>query len=189
MRPRVVVVAHRERMVAEGIAAALAGCPGIVPLAAVTAREAARHGERAEAVALDQSLTGAEEAAAALRNKGVRVVFVGEEGAGGEEDVARVSTQFPVSALAAALIPGYSKGHIRGASATRLLTPREKDVLSLVAQGFAGKQVARHLGISPKTVEQHKTRIFSKLGVPNQAAAVSVALGAGRSDLWTLARI
>jgi protein AroM len=69
-----------------------------------------------------------------------------------------------------------------------LLTPRERDVLSLVARGFAGKQVARHLGISPKTVEQHKTRIFSKLGVPNQAAAVSVAMGAGRSESWTLAR-
>jgi len=57
-----------------------------------------------------------------------------------------------------------------------------------VARGFAGKQVASHLGISPKTVERHKTRIFAKLKVPNQAAAVSVVLAAGRSDLWTLAR-
>jgi DNA-binding CsgD family transcriptional regulator len=42
-----------------------------------------------------------------------------------------------------------------------------------------GKQVARHLGISPKTVEQHKTRIFAKLGVPNQAAAVRMVVAAG----------
>jgi DNA-binding CsgD family transcriptional regulator len=187
MRPRVVVVAHRERMVAEGIAAALAACPGILPIAAVTAAEAARHGVRADAVAIDQCLMGAEEAAAALRNRGVRVVFVGEDTAGGDEG-ARVSTRSPVSALAAALIPGYSKGHMKDGTAARLLTPRERDVLSLVARGFAGKQVAHHLGISPKTVEQHKSRIFSKLGVPNQAAAVSVAMGAGRSESWTLAR-
>jgi DNA-binding CsgD family transcriptional regulator len=46
--------------------------------------------------------------------------------------------------------------------------------------------VARHLGISPKTVEVHKTRIFAKLGVPNQAAAV-YALGNRMegSELWT----
>ena len=187
MRPRVVVVAHRERMVAEGIAAALAACPGILPIAAVTAAEAARHGVRADAVAIDQFLTGAVEAAASLRNKGVRVVFVGEDTAGGDEG-ARVSTRSPVSALAAALIPGYSRVPIKDGNPARLLTPRERDVLSLVARGFAGKQVAQHLGISPKTVEQHKSRIFSKLGVPNQAAAVSVAMGAGRSESWTLAR-
>jgi DNA-binding CsgD family transcriptional regulator len=35
------------------------------------------------------------------------------------------------------------------------------------------------MGISPKTVENHKQRIFSKLGVQNQAHAVSVALRQG----------
>ena len=48
---------------------------------------------------------------------------------------------------------------------------REQEILRLVARGRSGKQVARQLGISPKTVERHKTRIFAKLGVPNQAAA------------------
>jgi DNA-binding CsgD family transcriptional regulator len=187
MRPRVVVVVHRERMIAEGIAAALAGRPGMLPIAAVSIEEAARCAERADAVALDQCLAGAAEAADALRRKGVRVVLVGEESPEGAGE-ARVSTRSPVSALAAALIPGYSNGHAEGGPPMRLLTPRERDVLSLVAQGFAGKQVARHLGISPKTVEQHKTRIFAKLGVPNQAAAVSAVLGSGRSELWTLAR-
>jgi DNA-binding NarL/FixJ family response regulator len=47
-----------------------------------------------------------------------------------------------------------------------------------VSRGLAGKQVARHLGISPKTVERHKTRIFAKLGVANQAAAVRAAFAA-----------
>ena len=44
---------------------------------------------------------------------------------------------------------------------------------------MSGKQVARHLGISPKTVEHHKTRIFAKLGVPNQTAAVTLAMAGG----------
>jgi DNA-binding CsgD family transcriptional regulator len=41
---------------------------------------------------------------------------------------------------------------------------------------MAAKQVARHLGISPKTVERHKGHIFAKLGVSNQAAAVHVGM-------------
>ena len=58
--------------------------------------------------------------------------------------------------------------------------PRERQILSLVTDGLAGKQVARVLGISPKTVERHKTRIYSKLGVPNQAAAAGLAARAYR---------
>jgi DNA-binding NarL/FixJ family response regulator len=55
-----------------------------------------------------------------------------------------------------------------------------------VARGLAAKQVARQLRISPKTVERHKTRIFTKLRVPNQAAAVRAAMDRelGRSDTW-----
>lgn len=47
-----------------------------------------------------------------------------------------------------------------------------------VRRGSAG-QATRHFGISNKTVERHKTRIFAKLGVPNQAAAVGVAVRRG----------
>ena len=55
-----------------------------------------------------------------------------------------------------------------------------------MAEGFAAKQVARHLGISPKTVERHKTRIYAKLGAPNQAAAVHLAFagGGGGTNAW-----
>ena len=49
---------------------------------------------------------------------------------------------------------------------------------------MAGKQIARVLGISPKTVEQHKTRAFKRLGVPNQAAAVAM-LTEGRGGAWS----
>jgi DNA-binding NarL/FixJ family response regulator len=78
-------------------------------------------------------------------------------------------------------------GNGSGAGSPLPLTERQREILALVAQGLAGKQVARHLGISPKTVERHKTRIFARLGVPNQTAAVSLALTGEleRSRSWT----
>jgi DNA-binding NarL/FixJ family response regulator len=57
------------------------------------------------------------------------------------------------------------------------LTGRELEVLGAMSDGLSAKAVAHHLGIAVKTVENHKTRIFDKLGVRTQAQAVAVALG------------
>lgn len=173
MTPTGVVVLHRQAMVAEGIAAALARFPSIVPIAATTdPGEAVACGERADAVAIDQDLTGADIAAAQLRRRGVRVVFIGEQR--GDDEGIHVPARSPVAALASALVPALGNGN--GGSSGKPLTRREREILALVARGMAAKQVARHLGISPKTVERHKGHIFAKLGVPNQAAAVHVAM-------------
>jgi DNA-binding NarL/FixJ family response regulator len=51
------------------------------------------------------------------------------------------------------------------------LSPREVDVLRLVADGASNKLVARELGVSEKTVKSHMTRIFDALGVTNRTAA------------------
>lgn len=59
------------------------------------------------------------------------------------------------------------------------LTAREIEVLAAMADGLATKAIARELGMAIKTVENHKTRIFDKLGVRNQAAAVTFAIGHG----------
>jgi DNA-binding NarL/FixJ family response regulator len=59
------------------------------------------------------------------------------------------------------------------------LTARELDVLQLVGSGLTTREISVRLGISPKTVENHKQRIFAKLGVQNQAHAVAVALRSG----------
>ncbi len=167
---RGVVVAHKEMMVAEGIAAALTRYPSVAPVVATTSVDAlARLTDRAQAVALDLEIPGAEEAARQLRRDGIRVVFIG--GVGDDEGI-RVSTGMPVASLASALIPATG----RRAPAPLPLTKRQREILALVAQGLAGKQVARHLGISPKTVERHKTKMFARLGVPNQTAAVSLVM-------------
>jgi two-component system, NarL family, response regulator NreC len=66
--------------------------------------------------------------------------------------------------------------HDRRDDRTSDLTSREREVLGAVSDGLSTKAVAHHLGISVKTVENHKTRIFDKLGVRSQAEATAVAL-------------
>jgi DNA-binding NarL/FixJ family response regulator len=56
-----------------------------------------------------------------------------------------------------------------------VLTPREQEVLRHLAEGMTAASCARALRVSPKTVDNHKQRIFSKLGVQNQAHAVALA--------------
>jgi DNA-binding CsgD family transcriptional regulator len=183
---RSVVVAHRETMVAEALAASLARYPRLLPVAVTTsAIEGERCAERAHALVLDRELPGAGGAAGRLQRRGVRVVLLGEGGP--EEEAPCISTRAPVASLAWAIDPESSAT----SDASPALTQREGEVLELVSRGLAGKQVARYLGISPKTVEQHKTRIFAKLGVSNQTAAVRLALasGLGRSNPWIRSNI
>lgn len=56
------------------------------------------------------------------------------------------------------------------------LTPREKDVLGLAANGFRNKDIGDKLGISVRTVECHFNNILAKLGVSSRTAAVVHAL-------------
>jgi DNA-binding NarL/FixJ family response regulator len=63
------------------------------------------------------------------------------------------------------------------------LSPRELDVLRSVAAGLSDKQVAGRLGISPKTVRNHMSQIFSKLQASNRVEAVIKALRRGVLNL------
>lgn len=66
----------------------------------------------------------------------------------------------------------------RAASAvTEELSPRERGILALIAQGQSNKEIARHLGITPETVKSHVKNIFIKLAVEKRAQAVSRAQG------------
>jgi NarL family two-component system response regulator LiaR len=56
------------------------------------------------------------------------------------------------------------------------LTPRELDVLRLVVEGFANKEIARRLAITEKTVKTHVSSILQKLGVPDRTSAAVLAL-------------
>lgn len=59
------------------------------------------------------------------------------------------------------------------------LTPREVEVLRLIALGHTSAEVARKLHISPRTVESHRARLHSKLGLATRAELVRYALGRG----------
>jgi DNA-binding CsgD family transcriptional regulator len=61
-----------------------------------------------------------------------------------------------------------------------LLTPRERAALAQIVKGASNKEAARALGISPRTIEFHRTNILRKLNVRNVVELVSVVLGAER---------
>jgi len=56
------------------------------------------------------------------------------------------------------------------------LTPREVEVLRLLAQGWSDAQIAEHLVISPRTVNRHTTSLYSKLNVSSRAATTRFAI-------------
>jgi DNA-binding NarL/FixJ family response regulator len=59
------------------------------------------------------------------------------------------------------------------------LTPREKDVLRYVAQGYSAPEIGERMFISPKTVDTYKQRIQEKLGLSHRADYVQFALKLG----------
>jgi NarL family two-component system response regulator LiaR len=58
-------------------------------------------------------------------------------------------------------------------------TPRERDVLRLLAEGFANKEIARRLSLSEKTVKTHVSNILQKLGVADRTQAALLAVRRG----------
>jgi DNA-binding NarL/FixJ family response regulator len=72
---------------------------------------------------------------------------------------------------------------VRSPDAPEALSPRETEVLRMVARGRANKEIAGKLGIGEKTVKTHVSRILGKLGVQSRTQA---ALYAGRVGLLPL---
>jgi len=56
------------------------------------------------------------------------------------------------------------------------LTPREREVLQLIAQGQSNKKAGRELGISPRTIEVQRARVMEKLGARNTADLMRIVL-------------
>jgi DNA-binding NarL/FixJ family response regulator len=81
-------------------------------------------------------------------------------------------------AIARRLIDYFSASR-RGTPAFPELTPRESDVLDLLARADSNAQIARSLGLSDKTVRNHVSNIFNKLQVVDRAQAIVKARAAG----------
>ena len=65
----------------------------------------------------------------------------------------------------------------------RRLTPREYEVATLLAEGKLVRDIADHLGLSPKTIEVHRKKIFDKLGINGIAELTKIALKEGLISL------
>lgn len=98
-----------------------------------------------------------------------------------------IEKPFAKDALLASLEEGYRRLASKGATADRArdaavklhaLTPRERDVLDGLAQGLPNKTIAYNLGISPRTVEIHRSNLMTKLGVRSLSEALRIAFSA-----------
>ena len=64
------------------------------------------------------------------------------------------------------------------------LTPRQLDILSLIAQGRSNKEIAFKLGIRERTVKFHVAALFERLGTSSRTEALVVALRMGVINLY-----
>ncbi|MFI1971449.1 response regulator [Streptomyces cinnamoneus] len=69
-------------------------------------------------------------------------------------------------------------GRVR-AGGRPVLSPRETEILGLLAEGLANRQISRRLFISEATVKTHLVHIYGKLGVDSRTAAIAAGLAAG----------
>ena len=76
-----------------------------------------------------------------------------------------------------------SVAHLTGRNgklaATEELTPREREVAQLIAEGHSTKEIAGMLGVSAKTIDKHRTRMMEKLRVHDAVAVTRYAIQAG----------
>ena len=87
------------------------------------------------------------------------------------------------------ICPGISKqiigGYLQGRKGSKdlspwmSLTPRERQILKLVAEGYKAKEIGDYLFISPKTVQKHRSNLMIKLDIRTTAGLVALAAKAG----------
>jgi DNA-binding NarL/FixJ family response regulator len=106
------------------------------------------------------------------------------------KDAAPMELEIAIASVlrgASYLSPAVSKGvmsdyvsRLRGDESTEIhLTPRQREVLQLIAEGLSTKEIARRLELSVKTIETHRTQLMKQLDVHEVAGLVRHALKIG----------
>ncbi len=83
------------------------------------------------------------------------------------------------SQVSGVVIEGYINRLSKDDSVYSVLTPREREVLQLVAEGKSTKVIAKELYVSAKTIEWHRSQLMKKLGVKSIAELVKYAINEG----------
>jgi DNA-binding NarL/FixJ family response regulator len=81
--------------------------------------------------------------------------------------------------IAGAVVRAMRKPAPEGTGGLDALTPRERQVLRLLAAGISTRETAARLTISPKTVETHRVRIYAKLGCKSAVELTRIAVRTG----------
>ncbi len=81
--------------------------------------------------------------------------------------------------IAGELMRSYQDGSGKRKDPIRTLTPRQREVLQLLAEGHSAKDAAAILGISPRTAEFHKYRMMRELGIRSNAELMQYAIKHG----------
>jgi len=68
------------------------------------------------------------------------------------------------------------RGPHKRVARSSMLTPREREVIKMLAEGNSVKEIAKLLGLSVKTIEAHKFNLMRKLGIHNKAQLVTYAI-------------
>ncbi len=91
---------------------------------------------------------------------------------------------FLSSAISHVVVERFLLGSAQGVEQEQL-SERERQIVQLVAEGRTNRQIASALGITPKTVDTHRTRLMGKLGIHDTPALVRYAIRKGivRADL------
>ena len=86
--------------------------------------------------------------------------------------------------IAGIVVEGYRR-HVAQTQSTGLagLTPREREILQLLAEGKARKEIASLLNISPRTVETHRRQTMEKLNARSNAELTKIAIREGLTPL------
>ena len=201
-KPIRVLVASQYRLQRDAVRALIERSPGIRAVAeAADGREVLRvvGRRKVDVVLMDivmPLLSGiATTARLSKLHPGVRVVLISAyENGGHSVDAIRagaagyVATNAGASELEHALreaaagrsyLSPSSKSARAGAATFERLTPRQREVLQLIAEGSNTKEIASDLGISAKTVETHRAHLMEHLGIHDVAGLVRYAIRVG----------
>jgi two-component system NarL family response regulator len=183
-----IVIVDDHPVVREGLVAALRGVE--VMGAFATAEEALRARVQPDVVLLDLELPGMS-GLEAIPRFGAPVVVLTAYGS--DEDIDRAlaagakgyllkgapldDIERAIAAVAAgeSFLDPRVTSRLLARSSRERLTPREREVLALVAAGKSNKEIASALRIAERTAKFHVTAILGKLGAENRAQAVAIA--------------